>query len=148
MLDLVAWLIGVIGIVVAAVLVLTTGWALVTGYELESTSQEGGDTEEELGSQAAFISVPIQFYKRVRMEADRKNMTVRAVVEQIFHEHFEKGFSEETESGFVRREESSRFTTGRSETARSAIIVVETEDPTRYDPQKGALDELNLQSHE
>lgn len=144
MLDLVAWLIGVIGIVVAAVLVLTTGWALVTGYELESTSQEEGDTEEELESQAAFISVPSQFYERVKREAEQKDVPIQVVVEKIFREHFKRDFSEETELGFVRKEESNRFITGRSETAHS----VETEDPTRYDPQKGALDELNLQSHE
>lgn len=139
MFDFVVWVIGVLGVLASLTFVGVTLWAFISGYELEVIEDESQDSSvSSMRFPDDSVAIPSRFYDQVLREAERRGVSVEAVVEEVYSTYFE-GQHLETTDLFVFPQEHSHL-----ESESDEIKPAEGGSMEDYEAHDGAMDELSL----
>lgn len=83
MLELIAWILGVAGIVAALALVSVTVWALITGYRINGSEQRSVESDPNRYS----ISLPPTVYRQLQREADDSDTSVEELIAALIRSY-------------------------------------------------------------
>lgn len=103
MLNSIAWIVAIAGLIVAALLLGVSVWVLVTGYEIapEARSEQ---SEEATSPDAVISSLTPELREKLAREAQEQNITLETLVVQILQSYLQVLQVQETKVHFLGQE--------------------------------------------